>query len=146
MPLNTRPISTTLEIILGLSPVTLGSPTSSPTPLRQGVYRALIRIATVALPVIIAIIFPDFDRIMAFLGSGLCIAICIILPICYYFKILGHEIPLKERVLCWILLVVGVTCAVVGTTWAYYHLRTELILDFCPRDFWMLRYRICWTF
>ena len=74
---------------------------------------------TVALPVLIAIAFPDFDRIIAFLGSGMCIAICIILPVCYYFKILGHEIRLAERILCWVLLIVGGVCAVVGTVWTY---------------------------
>ena len=78
---------------------------------------ALIRMGTVGLPVMIAVVFPDFDRIIAFLGSGMCIAICVILPICYYFKILGHEIRLAERVFCWILLIVGGFCAVVGTVW-----------------------------
>jgi len=118
MPLNTRPISTTLDILLGLSPTPF-SPQSSLPPLRRGVYRALIRIGTIGVPVVIAIVFPDFDRIMAFLGSGLCIAICVILPICYYLKILGHEIGFVERVFCWVLLVVGTVCAVIGTVWTY---------------------------
>lgn len=117
MPLNTRPISTTLDILLGLAPNSI-PPTSSPAPpLRRGLYRAFIRILTVAVPVVIAIVFPDFDRIMAFLGSAMCIVICVILPICYYFKILGHEIRMRERILCWVLLVVGGLCAVVGTLW-----------------------------
>lgn len=118
MPLNTRPISTTLDILLGLSPTSISPAASSSTPpLRRGFYRAMIRIATVGVPVLIAIVFPDFDRIMAFLGSGMCIAICIILPICYYFKILGHEIQMGERVLCWFLLILGTICAIVGTAW-----------------------------
>ena len=117
MPLNTRPISTTLDILLGLSPTPF-APQSSHA-LRRNLYRALIRIGTVAVPVAIAIAFPDFDRIMAFLGSGMCIGICVILPICYYFKILGHEIGFAERVFCWVLLVVGTVCAVVGTVWTY---------------------------
>src|SRR5579859_2145679 len=117
MPLNTRPISTTLDILLGLTPNSL-PPSSSPAPpLRRGAYRALIRVATVALPVIIAIVFPDFDRIIAFLGSALCILICVILPICYYFKILGHEIKMSEKILCWFLLILGSVCAIVGTVW-----------------------------
>jgi solute carrier family 32 (vesicular inhibitory amino acid transporter) len=84
----------------------------------------------------IAIAFPDFDRIIAFLGSGMCIAICVILPICYYFKILGHEIRLAERVLCWVLLVVGGFCAVVGTVWTYRLLRSWLLMSrFLPDRF-----------
>lgn len=118
MPLNTRPISTILDILLGLSPISVSS-ASSPSPLRRGVYRALIRIATVGLPVLVAIVFPEFDRIIAFLGSGMCIGICVVLPICYYFKILGHEIQLAERILCWVLLIIGIICAIVGTVWTY---------------------------
>ena len=127
MPLNTRPISTTLDILLGLSPTSLPPTTSPAPPLRRGVYRALVRIFTVAFPVGIAIVFPEFDRIMAFLGSAMCIVICVILPICYYFKILGHEIQWRERMLCWALLVFAVICATVGTVWTY---------DSLPRGIW----------
>ena len=120
MPLNTRPISTTLDILLGLSLTSLPPTTASPAPpLRRGLYRVIIRIATVAVPVLIAIVFPDFDRIIAFLGSGMCIAICIVLPICYYFKILGDQIGWGERILCWVLLIFGSLCAIVGTVWTY---------------------------
>jgi len=126
MPLNTRPISTTLDILLGLSPTPFIPQSSSP-PLRRSLYRALIRIGTIAVPVVIAIVFPDFDRIMAFLGSGLCISICVILPICYYFKILGHEIGPVERAFCWVLLVGATVCAVVGTVWAYFPLSISFV-------------------
>jgi vesicular inhibitory amino acid transporter len=119
MPLNTRPISTTLDILLGLTQNTMAPTTSPSPPLRRGLYRALIRVATVAIPVLIAIAFPEFDRIIAFLGSAMCIVICIILPICYYFKILGSEIGWGERILCWVLLIVGGLCAIVGTVWTY---------------------------
>jgi len=137
MPLNTRPISTTLDILLGLSPISILPASSSSTPLRRGIYRALIRMATVAVPVLIAIVFPDFDRIMAFLGSGMCILICVILPICYYFKILGHEISWRERVLCWFLLILGSICAIVGTAWTYSSLFEEAkVLGFFRTGFW----------
>lgn len=89
----------------------------------------------------IAIVFPDFDRIMAFLGSAMCIVICVILPICYYFEILGHEILWGERVLCWFLLVVAVVCATVGTIWTYIpppplFRGWSLIVASCRRGFW----------
>ena len=136
MPLNTRPISTTLDILLGLSPISIPSTTSSSSsPLRRGFYRAFIRMATVAVPVLIAIVFPDFDRIMAFLGSGMCILICVILPICYYFKILGHEISWRERIFCWFLLILGSICAIVGTVWAYFSLLEEAKIRFLPDRF-----------
>jgi len=117
MPLNTRPISTTLDILLGLTPTSITPISPSSAPLQRGVYKALIRITTVGLPILIAIVFPEFDRIIAFLGSGMCILICIILPICYYFKILGHEISLTEKIFCWFLLIFASLCAIVGTVW-----------------------------
>ena len=119
MPLNTRPISTTLDIVLGLTPTSIAQISSPSSALQRGVYRALIRIATVGLPVLIAIVFPEFDRIIAFLGSAMCILICIVLPICYYFKILGHEISLFEKIFCWFLLIFASICAIVGTVWTY---------------------------
>jgi solute carrier family 32 (vesicular inhibitory amino acid transporter) len=129
MPLNTRPISTTLDVLFGLSPTSVTPPSSqSPSPFRRSVYRAIIRSSTVGLPVLIAIVFPDFDRIIAFLGSGMCIAICVILPICYYFKIFGHEIGSLERLFCWVLLLFASLCAIVGTVWTYFiPLLSELI-------------------
>jgi solute carrier family 32 (vesicular inhibitory amino acid transporter) len=112
-------MSTTLDILFGLSPITLAPSGTSMSPLRRGIYRTLVRVATVTVPVVTAIVFPDFDRIMAFLGSGMCIAISVLLPICYYFKIFGPEIKLSERILCWTLLLFGTICAIVGTVWAY---------------------------
>jgi solute carrier family 32 (vesicular inhibitory amino acid transporter) len=153
MPLNTRPISTTLDILLGLSPISITS-ASTLSPLRRGLYRALIRIVTIALPVLIAIVFPEFDRIIALMGSGMCIGICVILPICYYFKILGHEIQLAERILCWIILIIGVICAIVGTVWTYplfpfnpiklkFRFLPEWILETFVHTSWTLDHRNC---
>lgn len=69
--------------------------------------------------VIIAILFPSFDRIMAFLGSFLCFGICVILPLLFYLKIYGDEIPFWERVGCWVLAIVSTIFAAVGTVAAF---------------------------
>jgi vesicular inhibitory amino acid transporter len=69
--------------------------------------------------VIISIVFPFFDRIMALVGSCLCFTICIILPLAFYLKIFGAEIPLMERVFDWALLVISSVMATVGTVWAF---------------------------
>ncbi|ODQ75218.1 hypothetical protein LIPSTDRAFT_46126, partial [Lipomyces starkeyi NRRL Y-11557] len=98
-PLNARPIITTIEVLLGVS--------DTPTPLlsadndndddedlvadldHQSYDWPPIRILTNLLVVIIAILFPAFDRIMALVGSALGFTICIVLPLAFYLKIFG---------------------------------------------------------
>lgn len=81
--------------------------------------RVVVRIFTVALIVVLAIVFPSFDRIMAFLGSFLCFTICIILPLAFYLKIFGKEISRKERIVDWLLLILSSILAAIGTVWAF---------------------------
>lgn len=69
--------------------------------------------------VVAAILFPDFDSIMALMGSALCFTICIILPVAFYLRIFGTDIPLKERILNWVLIISCSGMAVVGTVWAF---------------------------
>ncbi|KAK9356409.1 transmembrane amino acid transporter protein-domain-containing protein, partial [Lipomyces doorenjongii] len=91
-PLNARPIITTIEVLLGVS--------DTPAPLvsddvDDDVDTDLdddwppIRILTNILVVVIAILFPAFDRIMALVGSALGFTICIVLPLAFYLKIFG---------------------------------------------------------
>lgn len=67
---------------------------------------------------LIAIIFPSFDIIMALMGSVLCFGICIIYPLALYLKIFGYKISRKERILDWSLMVVSAVLAILGTVWA----------------------------
>ena len=78
-----------------------------------------IRIGTLIVIIIIAILFPSFDRIMALMGSALCFTICIILPLAFHLKIFGKKISMKERMLNWILIVICSVMAIVGTVWAF---------------------------
>lgn len=82
------------------------------------ILRAVIRIFIIALIVLLAVVFPSFDRIMAFLGSFLCFTICITFPLAFYLKIFGSEISHQERILDWFLLVTSAIMAAVGTIWA----------------------------
>ncbi|EXJ80396.1 hypothetical protein A1O1_08540 [Capronia coronata CBS 617.96] len=69
----------------------------------------------------IAIGFPDFDSIMALMGSAFCFTICIILPVSFYLKIFSSEdkqISLMERILDWTLVVISSVLAVIGTVFA----------------------------
>ncbi|KAJ5179620.1 hypothetical protein N7492_002830 [Penicillium capsulatum] len=121
VPLNARPLVATFEVLVGV----VNGPTSNEGRAGareqriQQILRVAVRIFTVALIVVLAIIFPAFDRIMAFLGSFLCFTICIIFPLAFYLKIFGKEISQRERVLDWILLIVSTILAAVGTVWAF---------------------------
>jgi solute carrier family 32 (vesicular inhibitory amino acid transporter) len=79
IPLNARPIITTIEVLAGFHQQALAN--SSPLVGRsmyfRGVMKVLIRVLTIVCFLVIAIVFPDFDSIMAFMGSALCFTICV---------------------------------------------------------------------
>ncbi|PGG95375.1 solute carrier family 32 (vesicular inhibitory amino acid transporter) [Blastomyces parvus] len=130
VPLSCRPLVSTAESLCGLHPP---PPTRrhdkskpkpqphnhSPNPFLRTVVQSTARILTICIITFIAIVFPYFDRIMAFIGASLCITICIILPVAFYLRIFGSSIPFWERVVDWVLLGVCSTMAVVGTAWAF---------------------------
>ncbi|KAL4806016.1 transmembrane amino acid transporter protein-domain-containing protein [Aspergillus unguis] len=120
VPLNCRPLVATVEVLCGLEPrpETSAGRTDREVLVRQ-ILRALIRVLVVAAIVVMAILFPSFDRIMALMGSALCFTICIILPLAFHLKIFGKEIDAKERIVDWSLLSVSSILAVVGTVWAF---------------------------
>lgn len=108
-------------MLLGINPQAIshihGGRSSNET--IHAVSRVAIRILNVLLMVILSIVFPAFDRIMALVGSCLCFTICIILPLSFYLRIFGSEIPFMERVFDWVLLIVSSVMAAVGTVWAF---------------------------
>ncbi|CAG8084253.1 unnamed protein product [Penicillium nalgiovense] len=117
VPLNARPLVATFEVLCGLEGGHVLAENGPKT--LQKVSRAMVRVFVVAMIVILAIVFPAFDRIMAFLGSFLCFTICIIFPLAFYLKIFGKEIGRGEYILDWILLIVSSILAAVGTVWAF---------------------------
>lgn len=121
VPLNARPIISTLEILFGLTTHSVsGSPIlTGLSNWTRGLLRVTIRVLVIIIFVIIAILFPAFDSIMAFMGSTLCFTICIILPLLFYLKIFGKKVSTRERILAWFLIAVCSVLAVVGTVWAF---------------------------
>ncbi|KAE8382129.1 transmembrane amino acid transporter protein-domain-containing protein [Aspergillus bertholletiae] len=121
VPLNCRPLVATVEVLCGLGPHIASVPENSKSirvTIRQSL-QAIIRLLVVAVIVLMAIICPSFDRIMALMGSALCFTICIILPLAFYLKIFGQEISREEWVLDWLLLLISSTLAIIGTAWAF---------------------------
>jgi vesicular inhibitory amino acid transporter len=121
VPLNARPIVSTFEVFCGLDPQTISaSPALMGLPgYTRGFLKIFIRIIVIVIFVIIAIVFPAFDSIMAFMGSSLCFTICIILPLCFYLKIFGKEVSMREKILCYLLIAACSVLAVVGTIFAF---------------------------
>lgn len=108
VPLAARPIVSTLETLL--------LPQSSSP---HTVHKIIIRLLVTFTFITIAIVFPYFDSIMAFMGSSLCFTICVILPVLFYLKIFGSEVPRWERVMNYVLVGISTVLAIVGTVWAF---------------------------
>ena len=79
IPLNARPIVSTVEVLLGLHQQAV-----SPSPglvgrsmYFRGIAKVVIKVLIVFVFLIISILFPAFDSIMAFMGSALCFTICV---------------------------------------------------------------------
>jgi vesicular inhibitory amino acid transporter len=120
IPLNARPINSTLEIICGLDARALASNASmvGMSGFNRGLLKFGIRSFTTILFVGIAIVFPSFDRIMTLLGSVCCFTVCIILPIAFHLKLFGGELGRLEWWTNWLLIAVSSVMAVVSTVFA----------------------------
>ena len=64
--------------------------------------------------VIIAIKFPKFDKLIAFLGAGLCFTICLILPCLFYLRICKATIQPWEKLACKITICCSIVFAFLG--------------------------------
>ncbi|KAL1304503.1 hypothetical protein AAFC00_003492 [Neodothiora populina] len=125
IPLNARPIISTIEILTGLDSRAVAQSTSlhGMSGFNRGLLKATIRVVITILFVIFAILVPDFDRIMSLLGSVACFSICIILPLAFHLKIFGDQISKAEKIMNWTLIVISTCLAVVST-----------IFNFLPKE------------
>jgi len=121
VPLNARPIVNTLEKHMGLHPQALAEAPALTglASYMRGILKVTNRILVVIVFVIIAIVFPAFDSIMAFMGSTLCFTICVILPLLFYLKIFEGQVSLRERILAYFLITICSILAILGTVWAF---------------------------
>ncbi|KAF4548018.1 Transmembrane amino acid transporter-like protein 9 [Elsinoe fawcettii] len=117
IPLNARPIISTIEVLMGLD--VRGDPPSQPSTstklATRRFARAAIKVVTTIIFVLLAIVLPSFDTIMSLVGSVACFSICVILPLAFHLKLFGKEIPRVERWVNWVLIVVSTIMAVVST-------------------------------
>ncbi|KAI1777707.1 transmembrane amino acid transporter protein-domain-containing protein [Hypoxylon cercidicola] len=121
IPLNSQPIVTTLEVVFGLRQQVVAeeTPLVGLSSSSRGLLKALVRILTLMVFLAIALLFPAFDTIMAFMGSALCFTICVTLPLAFYLKLFGHEMTMQERIFMWTVMLISFTISIVGTVWAF---------------------------
>lgn len=131
LPLNARPLITTADVLCGLHHHHHHHPHhASATADRQSTFvrsslRALVRVVVVLILLCISIAFPAFDSVCAFLGAALCSLISVILPICFYLKLYGKDVLVRERIVLGCLLGLFSVLGLVGTVWTF--LPKELI-------------------
>lgn len=79
IPLNAQPIISTMEVLAGLRQQVVAEDSAliGRSSMFRGIMKVTIRIVTLLAFLVIAILFPAFDSIMAFMGSALCFTICI---------------------------------------------------------------------
>ncbi|KAM0513518.1 hypothetical protein ACHAPE_007780 [Trichoderma viride] len=123
LPLNARPLITTVDVLCGLHQPHHHHSTPNPAD-RQSDFikaclRGLVRVVVVIILLCISILFPAFDSVCAFLGAALCSLISIILPILFYLKLYGKDVSVRERIVLLCLLAVFSVLGLVGTVWTF---------------------------
>ncbi|KAF3769912.1 hypothetical protein M406DRAFT_245931 [Cryphonectria parasitica EP155] len=122
VPLNARPIISTAEVILGVHQQAIAEGSSvmvGRSAYFRGIMKIVIRVVTVLIFLIISIVFPAFDSIMAFMGSALCFTICVSLPLAFHLKLFGQQISKTEKLVNWVLMLLCIALSLIGTVWAF---------------------------
>ncbi|KAE9965287.1 hypothetical protein BLS_007732, partial [Venturia inaequalis] len=120
VPLNARPIVSTLEIVFGLDARAIAGSSGlmGMSGFNRGLFKAAIRILVTLVFVGTAIVFPSFDRIMTLMGSLCGFTVCIILPLAFHLKLFGKELSKREKFLNWFLLIISSIMGLVSTVFA----------------------------
>lgn len=118
---SARPIHNVIEKLVGLDRQAMpqASGLVGISSYTRGFLKFATRLFTVAVIILIAILVPSFDTIMALMGSAMAFSICIVLPLAFHLKLFGKELGMKEKVLNWFLIVVCSVMAVIGTVWVF---------------------------
>jgi vesicular inhibitory amino acid transporter len=110
-PLNAKPIIHTLDSIFR----THGYSDNWTTNGLMMVGRVTIRVGVNAIFVSLAILFPEFDKIIGVLGASICFLVCIILPVSFYMKLCKDQISLVERFFLRLVIAMSIFLGIVAT-------------------------------
>ncbi|KAH3899235.1 probable Vacuolar amino acid transporter 1 [Saccharomycodes ludwigii] len=120
-PLNAMPIVSILDRLMGIHNVQLD--------FERGTFKyygALFlggfnKLMVNLIFLLVSIQLPAFDKLIAFIGAGLCFMICFILPCLFYLRICRERVKPWERVACHVTIVVSAVLAVLGIGAAIFH-------------------------
>lgn len=120
VPLNARPIVSTLEIMFGLDARAIAGSSAlmGMSGFNRGIFKAAIRVLVTIVFVGTAIVFPSFDRIMTLMGSLCGFTVCIILPLAFHLKLFGKELSKGEILVNWVLIIACCVMGAVSTVFA----------------------------
>lgn len=107
-PLNAKPIISSLDSLFGVD-----KEVSTP----GKITKFFNRVAVNALFVLLAILFPEFEKIIGILGASICFLICVILPCSFYIKICSTQIKSFERFKVLSIIYIAIFLSI-ASTWA----------------------------
>ncbi|SCU79327.1 LAFA_0B02344g1_1 [Lachancea sp. 'fantastica'] len=110
--LTTRPINAVLDVTMGITTSQPGSDGSLPRSKR--IISSFNGLLINAIIIGISILFPEFDKFIAFVGAGLCFTICGLLPCIFYMTICSETITSWEKIVCTIIILFSVVLSIFG--------------------------------
>lgn len=113
-PINALPIINITEFLFGLTPQQLEYKGKSETFITK-LSSTAIKIGVNLMFVVLAILYPEFDKIIGLSGSSLCTLICIVLPCAFYLKLCKP----KNTWLYYTVIVIALILGIVGTAAAF---------------------------
>ncbi|KAI5970807.1 hypothetical protein CANMA_000226 [Candida margitis] len=87
-PLNAKPIISSLDVLFRANKVAKTKARAT----FNSFTKFVVRIGVNAVFVFLAIVFPEFEKIIGILGASICFIICIILPCLFYVKLCGNQL------------------------------------------------------
>ncbi|KAI4356491.1 hypothetical protein L6164_000513 [Bauhinia variegata] len=104
------------KFALTLLPVALSIEELLPSPkLRNYATSVVVRTLLVFSCLVVALTFPYFGAVMALIGSALAMSVALVIPCASYLKIFNGRLSKTEVGKCFLIIVVGVVCALLGT-------------------------------
>ncbi|KAG2202494.1 hypothetical protein INT47_013110 [Mucor saturninus] len=86
---------------------------------RRSFLGAVGRILASTVVVLVATVFPGFDRVMSLLGALFSFGISAIFPLVCYLRLFGEDLGFKDKMLIYSILSVSVVMAALGTVWSF---------------------------
>ncbi|CAH2355861.1 vacuolar amino acid transporter 1 [[Candida] railenensis] len=115
-PLNAKPIISSLDTLLGID--ARNGVNSSHSYFKKSFFsfsRFLVRVFVNAVFVILAILFPELEKVIGMLGASICFIVCIIFPCLFYLKLCKENVSAFERFIIRLTIFVSAVLAVSAT-------------------------------